>query len=115
MHYLCLVYVDRDLVRAATEQQLREIDRRSHAHNEELKASGHYVVSNALTEPETATTLKRRAGQVSMTDGPFAETKEHLGGFLMIEARDLNEALDIASTIPMAELGSIEVRATASF
>jgi hypothetical protein len=68
------------------------------------------VASNGLQPVETATTIRVHKGKVSMTDGPFAETKEQLGGFYLIEARDLNEAIQLASKIPPARLGCIEVR-----
>lgn len=115
MRYICLFYIDRDLAGAASQDEWREIDRESLASNEALKRSGQYVASNALAEPETATTVRSRDGKISMTDGPFAETKEHLGGFLLIEAQNVEEVLAIASKDPLARMGSIEVRATAGF
>lgn len=115
MRYLCLVYVDPALAGATSEEEWREIDRQCIAYNEELKKSGHYITSNALTQPETAVTVRNRSGKVSMTDGPFAETKEHLGGFVLIEAQDLDEAVEIGGRSPMARMGSIEVRTTAGF
>ena len=72
--------------------------------------SGHCIASEALESVQTATTVRMRNGKLSVTDGPFAETKEQLAGFYMIEARDLNEAIQIASKIPPARVGSIEVR-----
>ena len=74
------------------------------------KKSGHYIAGEALKPVNTATTVRMRNGKMSTTDGPFAETKEQLGGFYMIEARDLNDALQVASRIPSARFGSIEVR-----
>jgi hypothetical protein len=115
MRYICLFYFDRALTAAASKAEWAEIDRQSLASNEALKASGHYVASNGLAEPETAVTVRSRGGKVSMTDGPFAETKEYLGGFLLIEAQDMDEALAIARADPLAAMGSIEVRATAGF
>ncbi len=79
-------------------------------HNEALKASGHFVASQALTLPKDAITVRVRDGRMSATDGPFMETRELLGGFVQIEARDLNEAVRIAAEMPFARLGSIEVR-----
>jgi hypothetical protein len=75
-----------------------------------LRASGRCIASEALQPVETATTVRVRSGKVSITDGPFAETKEQLAGFYMIEARDLNEAIQVAANIPPARVGSVEVR-----
>jgi len=110
MNYLCLVHVDEAMMKALTPEEDREVTRKSIAYDEELQASGHYIASNALQGPETATIVRVRNGKVSMHDGPHVETKEHLGGFILIDARDLNEALSVASKIPMANYGSIEVR-----
>src|SRR5581483_11033984 len=103
MKYLCLVY--------GQEQALQAMDdRHCVAYDEEIRRSGHCVASEALQPVSTATTVRVRNGKVSVTDGPFAETKECLAGFYMIEARDLNEAIQIASRIPPAQVGSVEVR-----
>jgi hypothetical protein len=75
-----------------------------------LEASGHMLAGQALQPVETATTVRVRDGKTSVVDGPFAETKEQLAGFYLIDARDLNEAIQIASGIPPARIGSIEVR-----
>jgi hypothetical protein len=80
------------------------------AYDETLRKAGHLVAAHALQPVEAATTIRVRGGKLSTTDGPFAETKEQLGGFLLIEARDLNEALQVAGRIPMARRGTIEVR-----
>jgi hypothetical protein len=103
MKYLCLVYGD--------ERAMETVDdRHCLAFDQSVRASGHCIASEALQPVATATTVRVRNGKVSVTDGPFAETKEHLAGFYMIEARDLNEAIQIASRIPPAQIGSIEVR-----
>ncbi len=103
MKYLCLVYLD--------EQRLAELpDEDCVAFDEGIRDSGHCIASEALESVNTATTVRVRNGNLSVTDGPFAETKEQLAGFYMIEARDLNEAIQIASKIPPARVGSIEVR-----
>ena len=115
MRYLCLVYVDPALANAANPEQWRQIQSACLAFNEDLRRRGHYIASNALAEPNTATTLRKRSGKLIVTDGPFAETKEVLGGFFLIEARDREEALEIGSRSPMASMGSIEVRETAGF
>jgi hypothetical protein len=80
------------------------------AYIEELRKSGHYIASEALESVETATTVRVRNGKLTTTDGPFAETKEQLGGFFLIEARDLNEAIQVASKFPGVRTGSMEVR-----
>ena len=103
MKYLCLVYGEEQAIQAMD-------DRHCVAFDEEVRRSGHCVASEALQPVATATTVRVRNGKVSVTDGPFAETKECLAGFYMIEARDLNEAIQIASKIPPAQVGSIEVR-----
>jgi hypothetical protein len=103
MKYLCLVYGEEAAMQAVD-------DRHCVAFDESVRASGHCLASEALQPVATATTVRVRNGKVSVTDGPFAETKECLAGFYMIEARDLNEAIQIASRIPPAAVGSIEVR-----
>ena len=80
-----------------------------------LRASGRMVASEALQPTHTATTVRVRGGKISTTDGPFAETKEQLGGFYLVEATDLNEAIQIASRIPGARTGSVEVRPVVDF
>ena len=103
MKYLCLVYLD--------EKRLDELpDEDCVAYDTEIRNSGHCIASEALQSVQTATTVRMRNGRMSVTDGPFAETKEQLAGFYMIEAKDLNEAIHIASRIPPARVGSIEVR-----
>jgi hypothetical protein len=110
MRFLCLVYTDPALFDAMTPEEDREMTRASMAYDKSLEASGHYVLAEALDPPPTARTIKNRAGKITMTDGPYAETKEHLGGFILIEARDIEEATEIGSKIPMTRMGSIEVR-----
>ena len=103
MKYLCLVYLD--------EKRLNELpDEDCVAYDAAIRDSGHCLASEALQSVHTATTVRVRDGMVSVTDGPFAETKEQLTGFYMIEARDLDEAIRIASNIPPARVGCIEVR-----
>ena len=77
---------------------------------ENVRRDGHFVDSNRLLPPDAAVTLRVRNGQVFTTDGPFTETKEHLGGYYLIEARDLTEAIRVASKIPGAKIGCVEVR-----
>ena len=103
MNYLCLVYLD--------EKRLEELpDEECVAFDTTIRKSGHCVASEALESVETATTVRVRNGKSSVTDGPFAETKEQLAGFYMIAARDLDEAIQIASKIPPARVGSVEIR-----
>lgn len=103
MKYLCLVYGEESLMRTVD-------DRECVACDEQLRARRQCIASEALQPVETATTVRVRNGKVSITDGPFAETKETLAGFYLVDARDLNEAIQIASQIPPAKIGSIEVR-----
>lgn len=110
MKYLCLVYLEEKKLDALSESEMDALVRESLAYDEELRKSGHYVCSEALQPVGTATTMRTRNGKLSTTDGPFAETKEQLGGFILIDARDLNEAIRVASRIPPARLGCIEVR-----
>ena len=110
MRYLCLVYlVEREMAAMSQKEADACIDE-SLAYDEALRRSGHFVVAGALEPVATATTVRVRQGRLSTTDGPFAETKEQLGGFILIEARDLNDAIHAASKIPMARWASIEVR-----
>jgi len=103
MKYLCLVYLD--------EKRLDELpDEECVAYDTLIRRSGHCVGSEALESVQTATTVRVRNGKMSITDGPFAETKEQLAGFYLIEARDLNEAIQLAAKIPPARVGSVEVR-----
>ena len=103
MKYLCLVYLDERSPHTVP-------DRECAAYATGLEQSGALVAAEALQPIETATTVRVRNGKVSVTDGPFAETKEQLAGFYLIEARDLNDAIQVASKIPPAREGSIEVR-----
>jgi hypothetical protein len=110
MRYLCLIYLDEKKLDALAGSDLNALLGEALAYDEELRRSGHYVVSNALQPVQTATTIRIRDGKPYTTDGPFAETKEQLGGFILIEARDLNDAIRVASKIPPGRLGSVEVR-----
>ena len=110
MEYLCLVYVDEKKLDALSSSESDALDGEALAYDEELRKSGHYLVSNALRPVQTATTIRFQKGKRFTTDGPFAETKEQLGGFVLIDAKDLNEAIRVASKIPPGRLGCIEVR-----
>jgi hypothetical protein len=110
MKYLCLVYHEEAVIDALPQSEFDTIVRDTIAYRDELRQSGHYIASDALEYVQAATTIRVRNGKVSITDGPFAETKEQLGGFYIIEARDLNDAIRVASLMPPARRGSIEVR-----
>ena len=110
MEYLCLVYLDGKRLESVSRDESAAIDRDSLAYDEDLRRRGHMVAARALAGPRTAVSVRPRAGGASMTDGPFVETKEHLGGFILIEARDMNEAMEIAAKIPIARFGGVEVR-----
>ena len=103
MKYLCLVYGEEKAIQTMDDRHCLDYD-------ESVRASGHCIASEALQPVATATTVRVRNGKVSVTDGPFAETKEQLGGYYLIEAKDLNEAIQVASRIPSVKTGSIEVR-----
>ena len=107
MKYLCLVYSIEDELHALPDSPE---DAECMAYAENLGRNGELIAGEALESVRTATTVRVRNGRVSVTDGPFAETKEQLAGFYLVEARDLNEAIRIAAGIPPARVGSIEVR-----
>ena len=107
MKYLCLVYLEEKTF-ATTPG--RPSDPECFTFGEGMRKSGHYVAAEALQPVKTARTVRVRNGKTSITDGPFAETKEQLGGFYLIEARDLNDAIRVASKMPSARIGCIEVR-----
>lgn len=110
MKFLCLVYYEETKLAALSKADFDVLVHDSLAYDDALRKGGHYVESAALEPVSAATTLRRQGGQVTATDGPFAETKEQLGGFILIEARDKAEAVRLASQIPPGRIGSIEVR-----
>ncbi|HWA38206.1 MAG TPA: YciI family protein [Burkholderiales bacterium] len=103
MKYLCLVYGEENAMYSFDDHKCKQF-------SDGVHASGQCLAAEALQPVATATTVRVRNGKVSVTDGPFAETKECLAGFYLIEARDLNEAIQVASRIPPASVGSVEVR-----
>ena len=103
MKYLCLVYLEEAKLRAVADTECKTC-------GDGFRESGALVAAEALQPVETATTVRVRGGRVSVIDGPFAETKEQLAGFYLLEARDLNDAIQMAAKIPPAREGSIEVR-----
>jgi hypothetical protein len=110
MKYLCLVYLEEKERDAMPKRELDAWTNEALAYDEELRQRGHFIAAQALQSVQTATTLRVRNGKVSITDGPFAETKEQLAGFVLIQARDLNDAIRVASQIPGARYGTVEVR-----
>jgi hypothetical protein len=110
MQYLCLVYCEPDIFERMSPEEMRTLNRDSLNYDDALRAGTHYLHSNALDSVEKAVTVRVRNDRMSTVDGPFAETKEHLCGFILIEAADIGEAMRLASGIPLAKLGSIEVR-----
>jgi hypothetical protein len=114
MRYACLVYFDPQKVFNHSEES-EAVLRDGYAYNEQLRASGQLVSDAALQLPDQTMTVQVRDGKMSATDGPFMETKEMLAGFLVVEARDLNEAVRIAGGIPLARVGHVEVRPFVDF
>ncbi len=103
MKYICLVYGEEDKIAAMTDDECMKYDA-------EIRKSGCCIASEALQQVKTAKTVRVRDGKVSFIDGPFAETKEALAGFYLLDAKDMDEALEIAAKIPPARVGCIEVR-----
>ena len=110
MKYLCLIYDEEKRLQAMTKSEMDALMQEYFTFTKAIKTSGNLLGGNDLQPVQTATTVRVRNGRVSTTDGPFAETKEQLGGYYLIEATDLNDAIQIASRIPSAKLGAIEVR-----
>jgi len=110
MKYICLAYEEERHLNGLSREEWTELRAETLSYLEVLRERGHILSAEALQSSRTAATVRVRAGKLSVTDGPFAETKEQLGGFFLIEARDLNEAIQVASKWPSARFGSIEVR-----
>ena len=110
MKYLCMVFLDEKKLRTMSPAESQRLDDESLSYDETLRKSGHFVAAQALESVQDAKTLRLRNDKLSVTDGPFAETNEQIGGFILIEARDLNEAMQLASKIPVIRLGGVEVR-----
>jgi hypothetical protein len=115
MRYMCLIYDTEQTWATMSKAEADAVMGEYFAFTNDIKQSGQYQAGEALQPVSTATTVRVRDGKLSATDGPFAETKEHLGGFYLIIARDLNEAIQVASRIPSARFGSIEVRPVVEF
>lgn len=110
MKYVALVYYQESIINRMSEKEWHDLNQECIAGVERLTDQGKYVTGQPLQPIETATTVRVRDEEVLISDGPFAETKEQLAGFYLLEANDLNEALQLASRIPPARFGSIEVR-----
>jgi hypothetical protein len=110
MKYLCLVYHEEKVLSTLPKSEYDVLVDESLDLREELGKNGHLIAAEALEPVESATSVRLRKGKVSITDGPFAETKEQLGGFFLINAKDLNEAIHMASKIPGARIGTVEIR-----
>ena len=115
MKYLCLVYLEQEKMDAPTPSELAKVQDDSRTYDEDLQRSGHLIAAQALEPVKTATTVRVRGGKRLVIDGPFAETKEHLGGFILINARSREDAVAVAAKIPLAKIGSIEVRPIMEF
>ena len=110
MRYLCLIYLDEKQLAAMPEGEMSALNARHLEFNEALLDSGHFVEAEALEPAASTTCVRMRNGRTTLTDGPYVETKEMVAGFYVIEARDLNEAIQVASRFPSAPLGTVEVR-----
>lgn len=108
--YACLVHLREEELAGLSPEAASELNRDSIDYDESLKRRGKYVTSAALQAPDTATVVRMKGEKVIVTDGPFAEMKEQIGGFILIRATDLNEAIRIASKIPVARFGCVEIR-----
>jgi hypothetical protein len=115
VRYLCLIYDEEKKWATMPKTEADAMMGEYFAFTEGVKKSGHYIGGEALQPTPSATTVRVRNGKISSTDGPFAETKEQLGGYYLINARDLNDAIQVASKIPSAKFGSIEVRPIMEF
>jgi len=115
MKYLCLIYDEEKKLEQMPKSEGEAFMGEYFGFTEGIKKTGHYLGGNALQPVQTATTVRVRNGKVSTTDGPFAETQEQLGGYYLIEAKDLNDAIQVAAKIPSARIGSIEVRPIMEF
>lgn len=110
MKYLCMVYYDENIINNMTSNEWKSLNEECEACGQNLRESGKMIGGNALHPTTSATSLRIRDGKPLITDGPFAETKEQLAGFYLLDARDLNEAIQLASKIPPARIGTIEIR-----
>ncbi|QLF69902.1 YciI family protein [Peteryoungia desertarenae] len=110
MKYLLQVWLPDGVFASIPQDEKDKLDRDSLAYDTLLKDQGHFIAAEPLLGPETAVSIRHGNGEISITDGPFCETREHLGGFIVVEARDLNDAIRLASAVPVGRYGGIEVR-----
>jgi len=110
MKYLCMVFLAEEKLNALSSAENQALIDESLEYDETLRKKGHFLAAQALESVRTATVVRVQNGKTVVTDGPFAETNEQIGGFILIEAKDLNEAIQVASKIPVIRLGGIEVR-----
>jgi hypothetical protein len=110
MKFLCLVFYDENTRNAFSDQESQALIDEAINFDNELRSSGHLLAAHPLEQVRSASTVRVRNGKVTVTDGPFAEAKEQIGGFVVLEARDLNEAIQLASRIPPARFGGVEIR-----
>jgi hypothetical protein len=115
MRYLCLIYENEKQWESMPQAEAEAIMGEYFAFTDGIRSNGKLVAGEALQPTQTATTVRVRNGKISTTDGPFVETKEQLGGFYLIEATDLNDAIQIAAKIPSARFGGVEVRPVVDF
>ena len=113
MKFICLGYIDPNLFGSAPESEVNAMMDSCCAYDDQLRANGHFKGGEALQPPATAKTLRNAHGRIVVTDGPFAETKEQLGGIMILEARDLNQAVELISKHPGAKFGPWEIRPAA--
>lgn len=110
MKYLCLIYDDVAQIASLSDEQSNALRSEVTAYLQELEESGHLIDCHPLESASRTTSVRVRQGRVQTTDGPFAETKEQIGGYFVIEARDLNEAISIVGRWPSASMGAVEIR-----
>lgn len=110
MRYMFLIYLDEARFEGMSDRERKRWGNAMLDYDEELTGSGHYITSEPLADTRDAITVRRWDGKLTTTDGPFMETKEHLSGVFIVEARDMNEAIQLASRVPLAQLGSVEIR-----
>jgi hypothetical protein len=113
MKYICLGYIDPNKLESLSESELAAMMDECFAYDDELRKNGHFAGGDALQPPQSAATLRWEDGKVAITDGPYAETKEQIGGILILEARDLNHAIQLMSNHPGVKAGPFEIRPAA--
>jgi len=111
MKFLCIVYHSEKDLKAMSEAEHQALTDEALEYDETLRKGGHYVYSNALEFVDRAATVRVKKGKAVVTDGPYVETREQVGGYILIEAKDKQEAIELASKIPSIRIGGIEVRA----